>query len=141
MRVPDDHMPASLRRSLNDGVTLRYCESNRLFDNNVFSGFQGENSLLGMKLVRGRDVDRINRWVVTKIGEVFVSLCIEISRETFTWTGQRIGGSSKDNSRIFHSGAYHKACCRSETRDTQADEIRHRVAVPTGDFVEFKGSS
>jgi hypothetical protein len=119
--VAGHEVHAGLLHRGDDRVAVGERQRHRLFQDDVLAGGGGETRMFGMKLVRRRDVDRIDRRVVAQPAYVVMRSGVEVAGERFARRRLRLrrGGDAEAwvaRRRVHHDGARH-----AEADDAEAD--------------------
>ena len=74
-----------------DGVAVGERQRHRLFQNDVLAVLGRENGVRLMELMRGGDIDHLDRRIGAERADVVIGLGVEIAREGRARRGVRIG--------------------------------------------------
>ncbi len=131
MGVADHEIDACLLDRGDDGVAVGERERHGLFKDDVLSGRGGEARVLGMKLVRRRDVDRIDRGVIAQAANILVDLGIEVAGECRARRGLGLRGGNNAEALVARRCVHHDGARHAEADDAEADSFfsTRRVVV------------
>ena len=90
--MADDEMHLGALDRRDDAVAVREGERDRLFQDHVLATLGRHDGVLGVELVRRRDVDRLDGRVLAQRAGVRVGARVEVAAERLARARLRIGG-------------------------------------------------
>ena len=121
MAVSDDQLHARTSCRADHRLTLVDRQGHRLLDEHVLTGSRGDPYVLGMELMRGRDVDRFDRVIVAQRLDRVVCASAEIRLELTARFGTRVRSARQLDAFVGDEGRQHQRERAAEADDTETD--------------------